>query len=192
MEDITKRIGAVVCCTAARDDEFEKDMELIRSHIRLENGKIYPSRASIFVNKLFEILSGRIDREEQFDLLDYVLANLDIDLSTITISSFVWRLCLYGNATKLIKYILDRNGKISRDGNKVRQAVYVNKQEIAKMLIEAGYEVPESIALFSISNQLAWDPERVQFLIDNGTTIDLSDKEKECLITILNAVGDSK
>lgn len=76
----------------------------------------------------------------------------------------------------LLKVIL-RSG-IRFDSGMIKEALSSGRVDSARIMVEEGVPLPDKISLFDISHQYAWEPDRVQFIVDNKIRIVLSDKER--------------
>lgn len=133
---------------------------------------------------LIEMCDRSMESNEKFERAKSVFMYMDIRLYEVEPSQELLRRCMITNNIPMIQYLTANNCRFKSNGNIVRQAVYANKLDMATMLMDYGYPCPERITIFSVANQLSWDPNRLKFLLDCGTRLVLEDKEKECISLI--------
>lgn len=170
------------------DGDVIDEVKLCLDNLALEISKDSSTRDIIANTILSEVANSSIESSECLEMLKYVLMYLDIRLDEIEGNPDVIRKCIYTNNMPLVKFLVNDGYKFNGNGNIVRQAVYSNRLDIAELLIHSGYAVPEKITLFSISNQLSWDSNRLKFLLDMGSKLSIENKEADCIYTIYDAL----
>lgn len=133
---------------------------------------------------LIEMCDRSMESNDKFERVKSVFMYMDIRLHEVEPSQELLRRCMITNNIPMIQYLTVNNCRFKINGNIVRQAVYANKLDMATMLLNYGYPAPEKITIFSVANQLSWDPNRLKFLLACGTRLVLEDKEKECISLI--------
>lgn len=144
---------------------------------------------NIFHEMLLNTAATELGKQSDLNLLFDLFDEVKLDPSDLIPSKELWRYCLNLDNYLLLEKLLNRGYYLLSEGNIVRQAVYANKLNIAKLLLSKGYAAPESLTLFAISNQLGWDPIRVQFLLDNGAVFTVDEKEQTTLNILKNNPG---
>lgn len=147
-----------------------------------------PSDTNVFHEVLLTLSAINIGKELDIDLLFDLFAEVNLGLPRLLPSKDVWRFCLTLDNRLLLERLLEKGYNLSSDGNIVRHAVYSNRLDIAELLLKYGYKAPETLTMFAVSNQLSWDPLRVQFLLDHGTVFTIDEKER----AVLNILKDEK
>lgn len=113
--------------------------------------------------------------------------NLDKDFC----SEIIWKLCFNLNRYDLLDALLSVGYKLPKDGNVVRQAIYAGDLATADILLKHGYKPPTTLTAFQISNQLSWKFDRLEYLLNAGTELDISDEFKRCIRLILDKCDSS-
>lgn len=138
---------------------------------------------------LFKQACELLKTAEQIETFIQILARLNLDEDCC--SEIIWRFCFILHRSDLLEALLSAGYKLPKDGNVVRQAAYAGDLQIADLLLRYGYNSPVVLTMFQISNQLSWKFDRLEYLLNAGSRLDISDEAKKCMRLILDRCDSS-
>lgn len=136
------------------------------------------------------IFRAIVDMKDKNIVKEFIKVAEYLDIIDKLFSAETLQSCFIEDNFEFIEALLDtEDHKFVAAGNIVRKAIYANKLKIAEVFINHGYKAPKVITMYNISNHLGWDSERIKFLINNGTKIELNCKELCALNIISNNIN---
>lgn len=138
----------------------------------------------IFTESIGELLNNEDKFQMFLELIDALEAN--VSDFVITANELI-SICSVNNV-ELTRKLLELGCTVRIKSNVVKQAVYANKLDMAKMFLDMGFKAPEKITMYAITNQMGWDPERLLFMLNNQVELDIKDAEKRCICILLTQI----
>lgn len=174
---------AVTLFTWERDDfdqaHLTKEMiidEVNKSRMAGHNLKIgeyrYDKIITTAINNFYISDTGLEDIINECDGMKNYLLNEIVNVHLHKVINY----CTLLGRNDMLRVIL--HSGIRLDSGMIKEALSSGRVEAAKIMVEEGVPLPDKIPLFDISHQLAWEPDRVRFIIDNKIKVVLSDKER--------------
>lgn len=176
--------------------DFSRTVELLKEGFTLENQSfkdmidasclLVRNRRTVAWSLIFDATCTLTDKDS---INEFIKVSEYLEICDILCDNTIFQNCLEKDNYEFVDALLNTNKyKFIVSGNIVRKAVYANKLKIAEVLINHGYATPKSISMYNISNHLGWDSERIRFLTDHGTKIEINFKE----LTALDIISKSK